>query len=805
MHTVMSDIRFALRVLIRTPSFTLAVVAILSLGIGANTAIFSIVNAVLFRPLPFADSGRLVRVFHVPPQSAFPGISLFSVSPANFYDWQSGSHTFERMAIYHGARFTMTGTGNPESVLGTAVGAGFFDIVGVSPELGRVFLPEEDSPARGHVVILSDGFWKSHFGGSRDVLGRALTLDGEPYTVVGVMPPSFTNAAWSATAQPLIVPTAFTAQERAVRGNHNNQVIARLKKGGNLTQARAEMDAVSKRLEAAYPKDNAGWGATVIPLRDLIVTDVRQPLFILLAAVGLVLLIACANAGNLLFARALSRRKEIAIRAALGAGRNRVFQQLLVESLVLAAAGGVAGVILARTALGSAAALLADQLPRAGEISIDGGVLLFATAISILTGIIAGAMPALRAGRTDLNDALKEGGRADAAIGVRTRRLLIVGEVALSLLLLAGAGMMGRTLLALSRVDAGFDPHDVLTFRVSLPHKKYPKSSDVLGFFDRAIERLRALPGVQAAGAIDSLPFQGGSIQPIVLEGHAELLPRDQPTVLVRKVTSGYLRAMNIPILRGRDVAVGDSEVLLVSRATSKLLWGDADPVGRRVTLPLEAPGISKEVIGIAGDVKLGTLTDAAPATVVYEFTRQEGGLNGFALVMRTAVPPEMVAQAATAVISDIDPNQPIQQMTTMEDIVNKTLTSQQFSALLLAVFAAAALALASIGIYSVLSYIVRGRRREIGIRAALGAGTTDVLRLVIAEGLTPTSIGIVAGIGAALASGTFLRKIVYGVSASDPLTLGCVSLVLLAVSILASVVPAWRASRVDPLIVLRD
>lgn len=431
-------------------------------------------------------------------------------------------------------------------------------------------------------------------------------------------------------------------------------------------------------------------------------------------------------------------------------------------------------------------------------------MLLFATAISILTGIIAGAMPALHAGRTDLNDALKEGGRADAAIGVRTRRLLIVGEVALSLVLLAGAGLMGRTLLALSRVDAGFDPHDVLTIRVSLPHKKYPNSSDVLGFFDRAIERLRALPGVQAAGAIDSLPFQGGSIQPIVLEGHAELLPRDQPTVLVRKVTSGYLRAMNIPILRGRDVAAGDSEVLLVSRATSKMLWGDADPVGRRVTLPLEAPGISKEVIGITGDVKLGTLTDAAPAAVVYEFTRQEGG-NGFALVLRTAVPPKTVAQAAAAVIHDIDPNQPIQQVTTMEDIVNQTLTSQQFSALLLAVFAAAALALASIGIYSVLSYIVRGRRREIGIRAALGAGTTDVLRLVIAEGLTPTSIGIVAGIGAALVSGTFLRRIVYGVSASDPLTLGCVSLVLLAVSILASIVPAWRASRVDPLIVLRD
>ncbi|HEX6464885.1 MAG TPA: ADOP family duplicated permease, partial [Vicinamibacterales bacterium] len=735
-HTVMSDIRLALRVLKRAPSFTLGVVVVLALGIGANTAIFSIVSAVLLRPLPFPDSARLVRLFHVPPQRAFPGITRFSVSPANFDDWQRDSRTFEKMAIYHGARFTITGSGNPESVLGTAVGDGFFDIVGITPELGRAFLPEEDLPARGHVVILSDGFWKSHFGGSRDVLGRTLTLDGESYTVVGVMPPSFTNASWAATAQPLFVPTAFTAQQRAVRDNHNNQVIARLKPGVDVAKAQAEMDAISKRLEAAYPKDNAGWGAIVIPLRDLIVTDVRQPLLILLAAVGLVLLIACANAGNLLFARALSRRKEIAIRAALGAGRGRVFQQLLVESMVLAVAGGAAGMLLARVALASAAAPLAGQLPRGNEITIDGRVLLFAAAISILTGLIAGTMPALRAGRTDLNDSLKEGGRADAAIGVRTRRVLIVGEVALSLVLLAGAGLMGRTLLALSRVDAGFDPHNVLTLRVSLPRTKYSKTSEVLGFFDRAIERLRALPGVQAAGAIDSLPLQGGSVQPIVLEGHTELLPREQPTVMVRKISSGYLRAMNIPILRGRDVSAGDSEVLLVSRTAAKMLWGDADPIGRRVTLPLEAPGISKEVVGITGDVKLDTLTDTTPTAAVYEFTHAEGQYGGFALVMRTAVPPQTVAQAATAVIHDIDPNQPVQEVTTMDDIVRQTLASQQFSALLLAVFAAAALALASIGIYSVLSYIVRGRRREIGIRAALGAGTSDVLRLVIVEGL---------------------------------------------------------------------
>jgi len=803
--STLSDFRLALRVLGRAPSFSLAVVTVLALGIGANIAIFSIVNAVLFRPLPFHDSERLVRVFHVPPQSTFPGITRFSVSPANFYDWQRDAHSFEKMAIYGGARFTLTGAGNPESLLATAVGDGFFDVVGAHAALGRVFLPEEDSPARGHVVILSNGFWKSHFGGSRDAIGRTMTLDGESYAIVGVMPASFTNAAWGATAQPLWVPIALTAADRAVRDNHNDQVVARLEPGVDVAQAQAEMDAISKRLEAAYPKENAGWGANVIGLRELIVGNIRLPLLVLLAAVALVLLIACANAGNLLFTRALSRRKEIAIRAALGAGRWRVFQQLLVESLLLALVGGAAGVFIARAGLRAAATLLANQIPRAEEITVDGRVLLFATGISLVTGIIAGALPALRAGTADLNDALKEGGRADGAVGVRTRRMLIACEVALSLMLLTGAGLMGRTLLALSHVDAGFDPHDVLTFRVALPRGQYATTAQMLAFRDGVLQRLRAQPGVQAAGTIDNLPLQGGSVQPIVLEGHAELSTRDQPTVSVRKISPGYLRAMNIPILRGRDVADSDSEVLLVSRSAAKLLWGDADPIGRRVTLPLEAKGIPKEVIGITGEVKLSSLTADTPPATVYELTRQEKQYGGFAFAIRTIVPPMTVAPSATAIVHDIDPNRPIQQVQTMNDIIDQTLASQRFSALLLAIFAASALALASVGIYSVLSYIVSGRRREIGIRAALGAGTRDVLRLILVEGLTPTAIGIAAGLAGALAAGKLVEGLVYGVSAWDPITLGGVSLVLLAVSILASVIPARRAARLDPVIALRD
>jgi predicted permease len=535
----------------------------------------------------------------------------------------------------------------------------------------------------------------------------------------------------------------------------------------------------------------------------VIVGDVRMELIVLLAAVALVLLIACANVGNLLFARALTRRKEIAIRSALGAGRGRVFQQLLIESLLLAAAGGAVGLMLARISLGAGATLLAGQLPRADEVSIDWRVLLFALAASLATGLLAGAMPALRAGRTDLNDALKEGGRHDSAVGIRTRRLLIVGEVALSVVLLMSAGVMLRSLLALRHVDAGFNPGNVLTLRVSLPDARYDTPAKFLAFFDTALERIRALPGVQSAGGIDDLPILGGSQQPIVLEGQPELLPRDQPTVAVRKITRGYLGSMQIPILRGRDVADSDAEVMLVSESAAKLLWGGADPIGRRVTLPLESRTVFKEVIGIVGDVKQGDLSEPA-APSVYEFTRDQSW-GQLTIVIRTAVAPMSLAGPAAEVIRAIDPQQPVEDIRTMNAVLDETLTTQRFSALLLGLFAAVALTLASVGIYSVLSYIVGGRSREIGIRTALGARSSDVVRLVVAEGMTPALLGIGAGALASLASGQLLQTVVFGVSAWDPLTLAAVAGGLTLVALIATVLPACRASRVDPLTVLRS
>jgi predicted permease len=800
--SILADLRYAARVLFRAPAFALAVVAILALGIGANTAIFSIVNAVLLRPLPFEQPERLVRLFHTPPQSAFPGLTRFSLSAANFYDWQRAARNFDGMAMYRFRQFTLTDHGVARSVVAGAVGEGFFEVVGAQAAMGRVFRPDEDRPGRS-VVILSDRFWKAHFAAAPDVVGRTLRLNGEAYTIVGVMPPGFSVAAWAVTARDLWVPMALDDAARGIRENHNHQGIARLKAGIDLEQGQAELGVIASRLEREYPQANTGWGATIVPLHETLVGDVRTTLWMLLAAVGLVLLISCANVGNLLFTRALGRRKEIAIRSALGAGRGRVFQQLLIEAVVLAAAGGAAGLLLARFALGAGAALLADQVPRADEISIDARVLVFVAGASLLTGMLAGAFPALRAGATDLSEALKEGGRSESAVGVRTRRVLIVCEVALSIVLLMGAAVMFRTLVALRLVDPGFDSRSVLTMSVSLPETRYPDAARVTAFFDAALQRVRALPGVIAAGAIDDLPTRGGSVQPIVLEGHAELLPRDQPTVEVRKITPGYLRALNIPLHRGRDVNDSDRDVLLVSRSAAKLLWGDADPIGRRVTLPLQSKTILEEVVGIVGDVKQGELS-AATAPTVYQVTRPNTW-RSLTLALRTSVPPETIAQPVAAAIRAIDPEQPVDDIRTLDAVLEETLTSQRLSALLLAIFAAVALTLSSVGIYSVLSYIVRGRSREIGIRTALGARTADVVRLVIVEGMTPTLFGLAIGAAGAFASGALLDRLVFGVSASDPVTLAIVCAVLAVVALIASLLPAYRASRLDPLTVLRS
>jgi predicted permease len=798
MRTVFADLRYALRLMSRAPSFAVVVVSVLALGIGANTAIFSIVNAVLLRPLPFEEPERLVRIF-----TRTPGGRLFELSPGKFYGWQREAQSFEGMAMYQCCGFrelALTGAGNARIVRATAVSAGFFEIVRARPALGRVFRQEDDMPGGKHVVVLSDRFWRTEFGGPPDVIGRTVKLNDETYTIVGVMPATASVASWTGMASDVWVPLALTDEQRAARGNHNRDGVARLRRDVELAQAQAEMDAISARLAREFPQtDGRGWGAVVIPMQEEIVGNSRTMLLLLLGAVGLVLLIACANVGNLLFTRALSRRKEIAIRFALGAARGRVFQQLLTEALLLAAAGGALGLLLVYGALTSASTLLAGQVPRAEEISIDGRVLLFAIGVSMLVGVLAGTLPDVRVSRSDLNDAIKEGGRSDGAIGVGTRRLLIVCEVALSLVLLMDAGVMVQSLLALRHVDTGFHPNNVLTMRVRLVEARYPTPAQRAAFFEAALQRIRALPGIEAAGTIDDLPFADGSSQTLDLEGYP---PQREPVaVQVRQITPGYLRAMGIPVLRGRDVVESDGEVLLVSQDAAKLYWGADDAIGRRATLPALSRTMLRQVVGIVGDVKQRNLVEGATPTV-YFYTREPYGRATFAI--RTSLPPATIAQSAVGAIRAIDPEQPVGDIRTMLEVRDGKLTPQRFSALLLGVFAGVALLLAAVGIYSVLSYIVRGRSREIGIRTALGARTTDVLRMVIVEGMSPTLIGIVAGTIATLTSARIMKTLVFGVTGSDSLMLAAVAATLALIALIASVVPAYRALRIDPVKALR-
>ena len=798
MPTVFADVRYAFRVMSRTPSFAVAVVGVLALGVAANTTIFSIVNAVLLRPLPFEEPERLVRIF-----TRTPGGRLFELSHGKFYDWQRDAKSFEGMAMYQCCGFrelALTGTGTARIGRATTVSAGFFEVVRARPALGRVFRQEEDTPGGKHVVVLSDRFWRTELAGHPDVIGRTVKLSDEAYTIVGVMPATASVASWTAMASDVWVPLALTDEQRAARGNHNRDGVARLKRDVELVQAQAEMDAISARLGREFRgTDGRGWAAVVIPMQEEIVGNSRTMLLMLLGAVGLVLLIACANVGNLLFTRTLSRRKEIAIRSALGAGRGRVFQQLLTEALLFAAAGGALGLLLAYGTLTSASTLLAGQVPRAEEISIDGRVLLFAIGVSMLTGMLAGTLPGVRASRSDLNDTLKEGGRSDGAIGVGTRRLLVVCEVALSLVLLMGAGVMIQSLLALRHGHTGFDPNNVLTMVVRLVDARYPSPTQRSSFFDAASQRIRALPGVEAAGAIDDLPFGDGSSQTLALEGYAP--QRDPVAVQVRQIRPGYLRAMRIPLLGGRDIVESDAEALLVSAEAAKLYWGADDPIGRRAILPALSKTLLRQVVGIVGDVKQRNLTEATTPTV-YLYTREPRSRATF--VIRTSVPPATLAQASVAAIRAIDPEQPVGDIRTMVQVLDGTLTPQRFSALLLGVFAGVALLLAAVGIYSVLSYIVRGRSREIGIRIALGARTSDVLRLVIVEGMSPALVGVAAGTIAALASAKVMRTLVFGVSASDPLTLTAVGGTLALVALMASLLPAYRALRLDPVKVLR-
>ena len=813
MTGVLQDLRYALRQLRKSRGFTAVAVITLALGIGANTAIFSVVNGALLRPLAFRDAGRLVRVWHVPPAKSFPGMTTFSVSAANYLDWERQNHVFDGMAIYTFHGFTLTGSDKPEQVDACAATSGFFSTLGVQPMLGRAFTAEEDQPGRSNVVVLSHRLWREHFGSSPDIVGHDIKLDGQSYLVAGVMPASFQFPDFAQ----MWTPMAWTDKEKAVRGEHHSVVIARLKPGIDLKQAQAEMNTISSRLEQQYPEDDKGWGALVVPLQEDMVSDVKPALLVLLGAVGFVLLIASVNVANLALARTFSRQKEIAIRTALGASSVRVLRQVLTESVLLALAGGALGLIWAHSGVRLIMAFLADKLPHSIHVGLDAKILGFTAAISVAVGILAGVLPALRLTRNNVSQSLKQGlGRTDAdSSGNRTRSILVVSEVALALMLLVGAGLMIRSFQNLHGVNPGFDSHNVLTMTAMVSRAKFPTPDRQINFFERVLQRVRTLPGVESAGVVDDIPLDnGGSHQPVAIEGRPTLPMSEQPEVDVRLISTGYMRAMRIPILRGRDIRdadlAGRPAVVLISESMARQFWPGEDALGKRLTLTF-FPDAVREVVGIVGDVKLDGLDQTRPSAALYFPLDQvsvpsNGGWNSFpmTLVVRSASGPTGLASAVSNAVHEVDREMPLRDILTMDALVANSLTQQRFNMLLLGAFAGLALLLAGVGIYSVLSYSVRRSVREIGIRMALGAQLSHVLRGVVIEGMKPALAGVAIGAGGALALGRVLSGLIYGVKATDPVTFLAVAVLLAAIALLASFIPAYRATKVDPMVALR-
>lgn len=812
MGILLQDLKYGLRLLRRSPGFTAAAVFVLALGIGANTAIFTIVNAVLLRPLPFPDSSRLMQLWHVPPAKSFPGSKRFALSAANYLDWRAENHVFQDMAIYTGALFTLTGTGQPDFLSAGRVPADFFAVFQVQPKLGRVFLPEEDQPGHDHEVILSYPIWQSRFGADPRIVGREITLDGQEYTVVGVMGPDFRRPSFAQ----VWVPMAMTDKERVVRGEHHYLVTARLKPGVDQKQAQAELDAISRRLEQQYPEDDKGWGALVEPLRDSLVGDVRPALLVLLGAVALVLLIACANVANLVLARALARQKEVAIRTALGAKRSRVVRQMLSETVILSLAGGALGLWLAHYGVQLIVHFFGDDLPAGLLIGVDGWVLIFTLGAAVLAGILAGLAPAWRFTKVNVNDALKQGmGRTDSESGGnRMRSALLVAEIALSLILLIGAGLMIRTLSVLQGINPGFDPQNVLSMTIRVSQKKFDSPLKESVFFDQVLDRVRALPGVNSAGVIDDLPLQGGSNQPIAIEGRPAAVMSDQPEVAVRVISPGYLGAMHIPVLQGRDFTSADTAdrpgAVLISESMAHRFWPNESPIGKHLTLTF-FPEKLREIVGVVGDVKQEGL-DLEPTATLYWPVDQlsipaMGGWGSFSLslVVRGSSNTANLVAPIREAVHQIEADVPVLRVISLDQYLDQSLTQRRFNMLLLVAFAGLALVLATVGIYSVLSYVVRRRTREIGVRMALGAQIKDIVRLVLVEGIRPTILGLVIGIAGALLLSHLVASLVYGVKPTDPLTFAGVSILLVLVAALACIIPAYRASKVEPMKALRD
>ena len=807
METLLQNLRYTIRALRKSPGFTAVAVITLALGIGANTAIFSVVNAVLLRPLPYKDDSRLVVILnkgHNP------------VAPANFIDWRSQSRCFSQMGAAEYWTPNLTGTDNPEKLWALHVTPDIFPMLGVQPLLGRVFLPEEQDTGKEHEVVLSYSLWQGHFAGNPEIIGRSVALSGETYTVVGVMPGDFKFAPFWATKAQLWAPLALSSR-LTDRGGSSLRVFARLKPGVSLEQAQAEMAGITGRLEREFPGTNQEM--QVVSLREKVVGNIRPALLVLLGAVGFVLLIACANVSHMLLARAAARREEIALRTTLGAGRWDVFRQLLTESMVLALLGGGAGLLLAVWGVRVLLAISPDAIPRVETVGVDAHVLLFALAISLLTGLAFGMAPAWRATAVNLTDALKEGkrGSSEGLRRDRLRGLLVGSEFALAVMLLAGAGLMIRTFLALQNVDPGFDPHGVLSMVVGIAGTEQAAGGHTGNFYQEVLQRVRAVPGVQSVGGINHLPLAGDEWGfPFHVEGRPPEPPGKDLVATYRAVFPGYFRTMRIPILRGRDVSDSDNlhapGVVVINDYLARRYWPGEDAIGKRITFDDPAKNPSwLTVVGVTKNTVRSNWTSPPEEEVFLPYLQNRAYLDTpsppfayLTLVVRTDFDPAALAPAIRGAIHSLDANIPLSEIQTMDHVVAEANDQSRFYLVLLGAFATVALVLAGVGIYGVMSYSVSRRTHEIGIRMALGAQGRDVLKLVVFQGIVQALAGVAVGLAGALALSRLMAGLLYGTEPTDPATFAAVVLVLSAVAVAASYIPARRATRVDPMVALR-
>ena len=821
METFTQDLRFAARTLLKRPAFTFIAVLTLALGIGANTAIFSVVDSVLLAPLPFRNTDRLMVIWASNPElAAKVGLpDKLPVSPGAFYDWKEAK-SFEKMALVRAERLSLTGEGEPELIVATGVSGELFQVLGTPPLLGRALLPEDDAPTgKPASVVLSHALWQRRFGGDPKVVGRVIRLDGNPLTVVGVMPASFEfprggelPRGFGFAARPDVWrPLAFGPELRRHRGNRGQVAIGLLKPGVTEAVAQAEMDSISDRVEREHPDSDKGWRSRVDPLPAQLVGDVKPALVILLSAVGLVLLIACVNVANLLLAQAAARQKEIAVRTALGAGRGRMVRQLLTESVLLSFLGAALGLLFAYWGLQAFALWIPEEVPVARALSLDLRVLGFTLLVALVTGALAGLTPAFQMTRPDLAESLRDGTRAGSGTsrGGRTRGALVVLETAVAVLLVVGAGLLIRSFARLTAVDPGFRTEGVLSLQVLLPEAKYPDDPQQSAFTARALERLRALPGVTAAGMVSNLPMSGEeNIEGLEIEGRPKPKPAEIPLADFRRASPGYFDTMGIRRVRGRLIEERDVEkaplVAVIDETLARAYWPGEDPIGKRFRFggfgQTDEPW--RTVVGIVGNVRHSGL-HVDPRPQLYIPQAQLGSGSQY-FVLRTEGDPKRLIKDARSAVFAVDRDQPVAEILTLEQVVAESMAGRQFNMVLLGVFAALALVLAAVGIYGITSYSVAQRTREMGLRMALGAQPGTVLRMVLREAGALALAGLVAGLVLAFAATRLMASLLFGVPANDPATFASVAAALALVSLFAAYLPGRRATRVDPMAAFR-